>query len=331
MEKRIKWGILGLGNIARKFAMDLSLVPGAELVAVASRNVEKAKDFAGSIPQNPQYQLGSYEELFENREVEVIYIATPHHAHKKWAIEAMKHGKHVLCEKPMGINKKEVAEMIDCAQKNNVFLMEGLWSRFNPALLKMKSVLDSGTIGEVKYIQADFAFNAMDRPLDSRVWNPDLAGGSLLDIGIYPIFLSYWLLGMPKDIKAVADFHPLGVDQQLSMIFHYEEAHATLHSAFTCESDMQAVIGGTTGCILIHPRWHETNGFTVITNDTPLVTEEATLGKGYTHEIEEVHHILNKREVQSPSWSWDNSLELVGLMDEIRGLIGLSYPFEKDD
>ncbi|MBT8235709.1 MAG: Gfo/Idh/MocA family oxidoreductase, partial [Bacteroidia bacterium] len=214
MEKRIRWGILGLGNIARKFALDLALIPQAELVAVASRNAEKAKDFTGAIPQNPQFLHGSYEDLFANTDVEIIYIATPHHAHKKWAIEAMKNGKHVLCEKPMGINKGEVSEMIACAKENNVFLMEGLWSRFNPALLKMKAMIAAGTIGKVGYIQADFAFNAMDRPLDSRIWNPDLAGGSLLDIGIYPIFLSYWLLGMPKDIKAVADFHPLGVDQQ---------------------------------------------------------------------------------------------------------------------
>ncbi len=310
--------------------MDLALVPEAELVAVASRNEEKAKEFTNSIPQNPQSQLGTYEELFKNTDVEVIYIATPHHAHKKWAIEAMKHGKHVLCEKPMGINKGEVEEMIDCAKDNNVFLMEGLWSRFNPALLKMKSELDSGAIGEIRYIQADFAFNAMDRSLDSRVWNPDLAGGTLLDIGIYPIFLSYWLLGMPKDIKAVADFHPLGVDQQLSLIFQYSIAHATLHSSFTCESEMQAVIGGTKGRLLIHPRWHETNGFTVIT-DAPVFTEEPTLGKGYTHEIEEVHRALGKGEVQSPSWSWNNSLELIGLMDRIRELIGLSYPFENGD
>ena len=329
MEKNVRWGILGLGNIARKFAMDLALVPQAELVAVASRNTEKAKDFADSIPQDPQYKLGTYEALFDNVEVEVIYIATPHHAHKKWAMEAMKQGKHVLCEKPMGVNKKEVAQMIDCAKANNVFLMEGLWSRFNPALLKMKSLLDEGVIGEVKYIQADFAFNAMDRPLNSRVWNPELAGGSLLDIGIYPIFLSYWLLGMPKDIKAVADFHPQGVDQQLSMIFHYTDAHATLHSSFTCESEMQAVIGGTKGCILIHPRWHETNGITVIT-DEPEVTENPTLGKGYTHEIEEVHRILKKGDIQSPDWSWKNSLELVALMDHIRDLIGLRYPFEKE-
>lgn len=330
MEKRIRWGILGLGNIAKKFAEDLALVPQAELVAVASRSKEKAKDFADSIPQDPTYQLDSYEALFENNEVEVIYIATPHHAHKKWAIEAMKYGKHVLCEKPIGINKGEVMELIGCAKEYNVFLMEGLWSRFNPALLKMKEVIDEGVIGEVKYIQADFAFNAMDRSLESRVWNPNLAGGTLLDIGIYPIFLSYWLLGLPEKIKAEAHFHTLGVDQQLSMLFTYPNAHATLHSSFTCESAMQATIGGTEGHILIHPRWHETNGFTVVTDEHRAI-EKPTLGKGYTHEIGEVHRVLGSGALQSAAWSWENSLDLVGLMDEVRRLIGLKYPFEKAD
>jgi len=330
MEKTVRWGILGLGNIAHKFAQDLALVPGGELIAVASRSQQKARDFADSIPQEPKYQLGSYEALFENDEVEVIYIATPHHAHKHWAIEAMRHGKHVLCEKPIGINKGEVAEMIACARENNVFLMEGLWSRFNPALLKMKAVIDGGVIGEVKYIQADFAFNAMDRPEESRVWNPDLAGGALLDIGIYPIFLSYWLLGLPKKIIAEASFHPLGVDKQLSVLFTYPDAHATLHSSFTCESEMEATIGGAKGHILIHPRWHETNGFTVVIDERTDV-EEPTRGKGYTHEIEEVHRVLGTGALQSPNWSWENSLDLVGLMDEVRRLIGLRYPFEKAD
>ena len=330
MEKTIKWGILGLGNIAHKFALDLALVPQSELVAVASRSLVKAKDFANSIPQDPKYQLGSYEALFENDEVEVIYIATPHHAHKKWAIEAMKHGKHVLCEKPVGINKGEVADMIACARENDVFLMEGLWSRFNPALLKMKEVIDGGLIGEVKFIQADFAFNAMGRSLESRVWNPKLAGGTLLDIGIYPIFLSYWLLGLPEKISAEAHFHPLGVDQQLSMLFTYPDAYANLHSSFTCESEMQATIGGTKGHILIHPRWHETNGFTVVTDERTDV-EEITKGKGYTHEIEEVHRVLGSGALQSPYWSWENSLDLIGLMDEVRSLIGLRYPSEKAD
>ncbi|NNE28352.1 MAG: gfo/Idh/MocA family oxidoreductase, partial [Saprospiraceae bacterium] len=188
--------------------------------------------------------------------------------------------------------------------------------------------LDEGAIGDLKYIQADFAFNAMDRPLESRVWNPDLAGGTLLDIGIYPIFLSYWLLGVPEKITAEAHFHSLGVDQQLSMIFKYDDAHAILHSSFTSTSEMQAVISGTNGLILIHPRWHETNGFTLITDERSEVVKP-TLGKGYTHEVEEVHRALRSGQIQSQNWSWKDSQEMIGLMDEIRSLIGLKYPFEK--
>lgn len=184
----IKWGIVGAGNIAHSFSKDLALVDGGELTAVASRDIAKAKAFANEY--GAHYTYGSYEELFESDTVDVIYIATPHTSHAKWSIAAMKAGHHVLCEKPLGANKSQVLEIIKVAKENNVFLMEALWSRFNPTIKKVKELVADGAIGDIGYLHADFAFYGLDRDESGRILNPELAGGSLLDIGIYPIFLA---------------------------------------------------------------------------------------------------------------------------------------------
>lgn len=327
MSQTVRWGILGLGNIAHKFAHDLSLVPEARLVAVASRDVEKARTFSTTIPQDPNHVFGSYEALFTCEEVDVIYIATPHHAHMKWSLAAIDHGKHVLCEKPIGVNTAQVDAIVAGARRKGVFLMEGLWSRFNPSIEHVKSQVDSGELGPIRYLRADFAFNAMDRDLTSRVWSPDLAGGALLDIGIYPIFLAYLLLGMPEKIIAHGTLHANGVDEQVAVLFVYPNAHAQLFCSFCTTSEMRAEIGGEKGSILLHPRWHETDGFHLVKEGESEYTEP-TLGKGYTYEIHAVHHALEEGWQEHPSWNWKNSLDLVGLMDEVRSQIGLKYPFE---
>ena len=327
MSHTVRWGILGLGNIARKFAMDLYEVPEAELVAVASRSSDKATVFSDTIPQDPLHKFGSYLELFECKEVDIIYVATPHHAHLEYTLAAIEHGKHVLCEKPMGVNRAQVERMVTSAREKGVFLMEGLWSRFNPSIKHIVSLVDSGDLGPIRYIRADFAFNALDRDLESRVWNPELAGGALLDIGIYPIFLAYLILGIPDSIQAEGILHTNGVDQQVAMTFLYPEAQAQLFCSFCVTSDMRAEIAGEKGSVFIHPRWHETDGFHLTMDDGSEYTEP-TLGKGYTYEIQAAHHALREGWQEHPLWSWKNSLELVGLMDAIRKQIGLKYPFE---
>ena len=327
MSQTVRWGILGLGNIARKFALDLSFVPEARLTAIASRDIEKAKTFTETIPQDPDHIFGDYEALLACEAVDVIYIATPHHAHKEWSLAAIEHGKHVLCEKPLGVNTSEVKTMVEAARSKGVFLMEGLWSRFNPSIEHVIHQIDAGELGAIRYLRADFAFNAMDRDLKSRVWNPDLAGGALLDIGIYPIFLAYLLLGQPETIIADGHLHDTGVDQQVAMLFTYPNAHAQLFCSFCTTSEMRAEIACENGSMLLHPRWHETDGFHLVKNGESEYTEP-TLGKGYTYEIHAVHHALEEGWQEHPSWTWQNSLELVGLMDAVRSKIGLKYPFE---
>jgi len=261
---KIRWGIVGLGSIAHHFAKDLRLVDDAQLAAVASRSLDKAKAFA--LEYKSENAFGSYLELFQSNAVDVIYIATPHNSHADLAIQAMENGKHVLCEKPMGVNSQEVTQMINAAQKNSVFLMEALWSRFNPVIQKVKALVSEKSIGDVSYLNADFGFYALDRDVNARLLNPELAGGTILDIGIYPIFLSYLLFGLPDKIMATSNFGATGAEIQTSMIFSYPKAQAVLYSGFTSKAEMKAEISGSEGSLFIHPRWHESHAYSIVFN-----------------------------------------------------------------
>ncbi|MCL6266122.1 Gfo/Idh/MocA family protein [Flagellimonas myxillae] len=327
MKPKIRWGIIGPGNIARKFTSDLLLVDDAEVTAVASRSKDKAETFAKEF--GAKHVFDSYEALFASKTVDIVYIATPHNFHKELSIKAMEHGLGVLCEKPVGINRGEVIEMIEVAKQNQVFFMEGLWSRFNPSILKAIQLVDEGQIGELGYLHADFAFYGLDREEDSRVLNLNLASGSLLDIGIYPIFLAYVLLGMPDVIEAFSSFHPNGTEIQTSMIFKYTKAHAVLYSGISSNSKMEAEISGSKGSLYLHPRWHEASGYTSEVDGTTEVVNLPIRGNGFVYEIEHVHDCLHNQLLESPLWSHQNSMDLVSLMDEIRQKAGITFPFER--
>ncbi len=326
MSTEIRWGIVGLGKIADTFAKDLALVPDATLTAVASRGLHKAERFKAT--HNANYAFGSYEELFRCSEVNVVYIATPHSHHTQLAIEAINHGKHVLCEKPMGVNKGQTSQMLNLAREKGVFFMEALWSRFIPAIAKAKEIIDSGTIGDIRYIHADFAFFALDRDQEGRLLNPALAGGSLLDIGIYPVFLSYLMLGKPERIHSMCKFHNTGAEIETSMIFDYPSAQALLFSGLTCNSKMKAMICGTQGTLYIDPRWHESSGLILELGDDVQSLPFPKNGKGYTYEINEVHNCLREGKLQSDLWSHQNSLDLIELLDLVRSQNDIRFPFE---
>lgn len=326
MKSKIKWGIIGPGNIARKFTSDLKLVEQASVAAVASRNLERAQSFANEF-QIPNV-FDSYDALFASDEIDIVYIATPHNFHKDLSIRAMEHGKHVLCEKPLGVNRAEVEEIIVAAEKNKVFMMEGLWSRFNPSIAKAKQLVDAREIGQVSYVNADFAFYGLDRGEDSRILNPDLASGSLLDIGIYPIFLAYLILGMPDEIKASSNFYANGTEIQTSMIFQYSDAQAVLYSGLTSNSKMEAKISGSEGEITLSSRWHEANGYTLVKQNESQEVELPRTGVGFVHEILKVHDCLNNNMLECDLWTHQNSLDLVELMDTIRKKTGIKFPFE---
>jgi len=323
---KIRWGIVGPGHIAHSFAKDLQLVSDGELTAVASRNFDRANEFADEY--GAVHRFGSYKELFESDVVDVLYIATPHNSHCELTIEALNHGKNVLCEKPMGVNADEVKMMIAAAKKNQAFLMEALWSRFNPSITKVKELVDEGMFGEIAYLNANFGFYGLDRDDDGRLLNPDLAGGSLLDIGIYPIFLAYLILGKPDNIEAASLFYKTGVEVQTSMIFEYPNAQAVLCSGLRSKINMTAEISGSEGSAFLNARWHEAQGYMIEKDGEEKVYDLPTLGKGYSHEIEEVHDCLRNGRLQSEKWGWQNSLDLVNLLDEVRSITGTTFPFE---
>jgi predicted dehydrogenase len=239
--------------------------------------------------------------------VSVVYIATPHSSHKEWAIKAMKAGKHVLCEKPLGLDSGEVKEMISQAKTSGVFFMEALWTRFNPSIEAVVNRIKTNEIGAIQYLQADFGFYAMDRDPQSRVLNQALGGGSLLDIGIYPIFLSYLLLGMPESIMATSNFNDTGTELQTAMIFNYKKAKAVLYSGFTSKSSMVAQISGREGLITIDSKEHDIESVSL-----------PTLGRGYTYEIKAVHEALFNDWREHPKWTHQDSLNLAELLDAVQ-------------
>lgn len=322
----IRWGIIGTGKIAQTFVKDLALVGENRLTAVASRSLSKATEFAETY--GAKYSFGSYEELFKSDVVDVVYIATPHTSHADLSIRAMDHKKHVLCEKPMGINSEEVKLMLAKAKENKVFLMEALWSRFNPTIKKVKELVVNGEIGSIAYLKADFAFYGLDRDEKGRVLNPDLAGGTILDIGIYPIFLSYLILGMPKKITAQSHFYKTGIESQTSMIFEYENAQALLFSGLASNSEMKAEIAGSAGSLFINPRWHEASSYVLDKNGESEHIEVEKIGKGYTYEIVEVATCINAGQLESALWSHQNTTDLCKLLDTVREKAGIRFPFE---
>ncbi|MDY7395765.1 Gfo/Idh/MocA family oxidoreductase [Aureibaculum sp. 2210JD6-5] len=321
---KIKWGIVGCGNIANKLASDLALVTDAELYAVASRNIEKAKAFAQQ--HNSKKSYGGYDELFQDENIDIVYIATPHSSHCELSLKALENGKHVLCEKPLAINRKETEKMIALSKSKNLFFMEGLWTRFIPTFVEAKKRIDNGEIGEIKYIKADFSFKS-EHLLESRVFNLNLGGGAILDIGIYPAFLAYALLGKPKEILAKSIFHnTTKCDVQSSMLFHYEDAQAILYSSFMSKSKMIACISGSEGEIYIHNQWHVAQGYTMVKNNEEIKFELPTTGIGFSHEIEECHNCIRNNQIESKLWSHQNSLDLISILDKVRGKVGLVYP-----
>ena len=324
---KIKWGIIGCGNIARKFAGDLALIPEAELTAVASRNIDKAEIFRKENGGKKAY--GSYRELISDQDVDIIYIATPHISHAKWSIAALENGKHVLCEKPFAMNRNEGEAVAAASKQTGKFFMEALWSRFIPTVTRVKEIHEQGGLGEIRYINADFTFKS-DKPLNSRVLDLSLGGGALLDIGIYPAFLSYLLLGVPEKILATSIFHEkTGCDIQTSMIFQYEKAQATLYCGFASQSDMLASVSGTKGQIYFGHPWFTPDGFSWVKNDEKQHFDLPKKGMGFTYEIEECHRCIRSGRYESSLWTHTNSLDLIGILDRVRSKTGLVYPKEK--
>ncbi len=322
MTKIIKWGILGLGNIAQKFAEDLSLIEDAELVAVASRSKLKANNFSTKF--NVKQAYDSYVDLAKDPNVEAIYIATPHTFHKEHAILCMKHKKAVLCEKPFAMNSNEVDEMITVAQENNVLLMEALWTFFLPHYKYLLDAINSQSLGELEKLEADFGFKAA-YDLEGRFLKKEIGGGSLLDIGIYPIFAALSTLGKPKNIEANASFYKTGADSECNMFFNYDEATAILKSTLLKETKSEAIYTFTDGVVKLNTRFHEPTTITIIQNDIETTKDIPYIGFGYYYEILHFNQLLRDDKKESDIMTFEFSKVLIETIDKVRNLIGLEY------
>ncbi|GAB3945934.1 Gfo/Idh/MocA family oxidoreductase [Spirosoma harenae] len=319
-----RWGILGPGRIAHKFAQDLLTLPEAQLYAVASSDLQRANEFAETY--NIPHAFGSYEELLTLPDLDVVYVATPHVKHHEHVMMLLNGGKAVLGEKPFAMNGDQVREMVETARSKGVFLMEALWSRFMPGIEFALDLVKSGAVGKVVSLKADFGFRAPFLP-EKRLFNKELGGGSLLDIGIYPLFLSYLFLGKPKTIKASATFGSTNVDEQCGMVLTYSDGQlALLDSTILAATDCLGLIQGETGQIRIQSRFHETKGIVLKQEDqttSPFEFNRET--HGYDYEARHVMQCLAEGKTESPLWSLDDSLNLMELLDAVRAEAGIVY------
>ena len=321
-----KWGILGPGGIARAFAKDLQLLEGHEVAAVGSRTLSNAQEFAKTFGGTA---YGSYEELVADPTVDAIYVATPHPSHKENVITALNAGKPVLCEKPFSVNAHEAREMVAAAEKNGVALMEAMWARFLPHYADVREIIASGVLGQILTVQADHGQRLADRNIP-RLVEPSLAGGALLDLGIYPVSFAHMILGNPAKITASAVLTEKGVDAQTSMIFDYADgAQAILTTTMIEQTPCRAVVAGVNGWLEIDRTFYNPTSMRVVLFDGSVTQYPHTYtGHGLREQAEAFKKLVQSGKNQSEILTWKDTVDIMGTLDAVRSQIGLRYPFE---
>jgi predicted dehydrogenase len=320
--RNIRWGIIGLGNIANKFATDLLTVEGAELYAVASRTQQKSDEFAKKYQAIKAYS--SYEALVNDENIDAVYIATPHSLHKENTLLCLEQGKAVLCEKPFAMNADEVNSMIAAATKHNTLLMEGLWTYFLPHYNFVLAELSRKTYGNLLRIEADFGFVRVFNE-ESRLFNKSLGGGSLLDIGIYPIFAALSTLGVPDTITAKASFFENGADSSCTMVFNYHSAVATLTSTLLESTPSEAVFYCEQGIIKINSGFHSPSTVTLINDNNEESVFFDCKTHGYNYQISHFNELLRQGKKESHIMTFNFSRQLIKTLDKVRAIIDLKY------
>jgi len=320
------WGILGPGGIAQAFAKDLSFIEGHTIGAVGSRTISNAQKFASTFGGSA---YGSYEELVADSTIDAIYVATPHPAHHDNVILALNAGKPVLCEKPFAVNAKQAQAMVDTAAKNQVALMEAMWARFLPHYAKVREIVASGVLGPILSVHADHGQRLADRGI-ARLVEPQLAGGALLDLGIYPISFAHMILGNPTSITSTAVMTEQGVDAQTSMIFTYDTgAQAVLTTTMIEQTPCRAVVAGLHGWLEIDRTFYNPASMRVVLNDGSVTEYPSTYtGHGLREQAESFKHIVQSGALESEVLTWKDTVDIMKSMDTVRSQIGLKYPFE---
>jgi predicted dehydrogenase len=307
----VRWGILGTGGIARKFASELELTDSGELVAVGSRSLAGAQAFGGGRPH------GSYEALVSDAEVDAVYVATPHPLHHANARLALEAGKPVLVEKPFTMNAAEARDLVALARANGLFLMEAMWTRFLPHMAEIRRVLQAGELGDVVTVLADHGqWFALDPAF--RLFAPELGGGALLDLGVYPVSFASMVLGTPNRIMTLSTPAFTGVDGQTSILLGYSSgAQSVITCTSSAVSPTKAAIVGTEARIEIGTRWYGQTGFDFIPRRGEPRRYEAGVPSGLRFEADEVARCLEHGLLESPLMPLDETVSIMETMDTV--------------
>jgi predicted dehydrogenase len=324
---RVRWGILATGGIARLMAKDL-LTHGHHVTAAGSRSLESAHAFAEEFGIDRAH--GSYGDLVADPEVDVVYIATPHNFHIENAVAALKQDKHVLVEKPFTVNAAEARQIAELARSQGLVALEAMWPRFLPHMAFVRDTVRIGRIGRVTSVHADHAQKLSSDPLH-RLNNPALAGGALLDLGVYTMALVHDILGMPTDVLARGTLKETGVDGSVAtMMVHEGGAVSTTYSSSETRGPNRAVILGTEGRIEIAPTWYTPTSVTVYDarNEAVDSFEEQVSGRGMQYQASELERLVASGESESPLMTLDDSIAVMEMMDQVRAQVGVRYPGE---
>jgi predicted dehydrogenase len=326
--KVVRWGILGTGGIASTFVDGLGSLPEAEVLAVGSRSDASAAGFAGEkeIPR----RYGAYEGLAEDPDVDVVYVATPHPFHADNVELCLRAGKAVLCEKPFTLNAAEAERVVRLARERGLFLMEGMWTRFFPLIDEVRRLVSDGTIGEVRMLNVDFGFRA-DLDPTSRLFDPALGGGALLDVGVYCVSLASMVLGQPTGALGLSHLGETGVDEQASIVLKHGAGRlANLSIGIRTASLQEATIMGTDGYVRIHSPWWRPSSMTISRPGREDETVEKPIsGNGFGYEAAEVMRCLERGETESAVMPLDETIAVMRAMDGLRAAWGLEYPGEE--
>lgn len=326
--KKIRFGIVGTGTIAHRFAHAIKNVSNAELVAVASRTKENAEKFGDEFGVSVRFD--SYEKMAQSDVIDAAYIAVPHSGHIDCSCLMMNHKKHVLCEKPMAVNSREAEEMFGCANKNGVLLMEAMWARLVPGTIKLLEIVESGVLGEILGVEGKFCYTMDEDEMDHHVFKNENGGGSLLDVGVYGLNFASWYLGKDVEkIEAQADIYN-GVDSHTCALLKYKSgAIAELSSAILLRKPNEGYIYGSKGYAHIN-RFYAPQEIELSLNDGR--SEKISVpyaGNGFEEQIEHFCECALQGLTQSPVVAWEQTMYITKQMDEIRKIIGVTYPQDK--
>jgi predicted dehydrogenase len=322
--EEIRWGVVGPGRIAEKVVQDFAVVDGARAVAVASRSLDRARDFAGR--HGIERAHGSYAGILADPDVDVLYVATPHAQHRAIALGALHAGKALLVEKSFTATAAGAQEVVDTARRTGVFVMEAMWTRFQPAVVRLRELIADGAIGEVRSVQADLGVQREFDPAD-RMFALELGGGALLDLGVYVVSFAQMLLGDPDTVRASGSRFETGVDAEASLLLGYADGRtATLMTSLRNALPGQARVFGTAGWIDVPPRFHHPQ--TIVLHRAGAEPEEITLpqlGAGYSHELIEVTECLRAGRSESAVMPLADTLAVQQVLDQAAGQLGVTF------